>query len=258
MSIKLDMSKAYDTVEWSFLEDIMRRLGFADQWISLLMACVRSSTYSVLVNGNPLGKIHPTRGLRQGDPLSPYSFLLCVEGLSAMLTRAEIEGRITWVPISFKVTRLSHLFFADDSLLFCRATFSKWGYIHRILQSYERASDQKFNSNKTSIFFSKNTKKEFRDHIASLVGHSAMTRYHNYLGLPTLGGRSKYKTFSGIRDRVSKRLDGWKVCFLSQAGKEVLLKAVVQAIPTYNMNVFRLPKSLCSQLNSLMSKFWWS
>jgi len=179
-----------------------------------------------------------------------------------MLTRAETEGRITGVPISFRGTQLSHLFFADDSLLFCRATFSEWGYIHRILQSYERASGQKLNSNKTSIFFffffSKNTKREFQDHIASLVGHSAMTSYHNYLGLLTLVGRSKYKTFYGIRNRVSKCFDGWKERFLSQAGKEVLLKAVVQAISTYSMSVFWLPKSLCSQLNSLMSKFWWS
>jgi hypothetical protein len=126
MAIKLDMSKAYDRVEWSYLEAIMRRMGFGEQWIKLIMTCVRSVSYSILINGTPYGKILPTRGLRQGDPLSPYLFLLVVEGLSSMLTKAEAEGRITGVPIAVGGTRLSHLLFADDSLLFCRATFSEW------------------------------------------------------------------------------------------------------------------------------------
>jgi hypothetical protein len=118
MAIKLNMSKAYDRVEWTLFEEIMRRLGFAEQWISLITTCVRSATYSVLVNGSPLGCIYPTRGLRQRDPLSPYMFLLCVEGLSSMLMRVENDGLITRVPISHRGRKLSHLFFADDSLPF--------------------------------------------------------------------------------------------------------------------------------------------
>lgn len=85
MAIKLDMSKAFDRIEWFCLERIMEKLGFHDRWISLMMMCIKSVSYSMLLNGEPKGLIHPTRGIRQGDPISPYLFLLCGEGLSAML-----------------------------------------------------------------------------------------------------------------------------------------------------------------------------
>jgi hypothetical protein len=139
----------------------------------MIMTCVRSATFSVLVNSNPMGRIYPTRGLRQGDPLSPYLFLLCAEGLSSMLLRAKNEGSISGVPISFQGTKLSHLFFADNSLLFSRANPIEWCNVQEVLKKYERASGQKLNANKTSIFFSRNTKRTFKDHIESLVGNSA-------------------------------------------------------------------------------------
>jgi hypothetical protein len=96
-----------------------------------------------------------------------------------------------------------------------------------------------------------------RQEIFSLSGLSEANRYDSYLGLPTLVGKSRLKAFKDINDRVWQRLNNWKAKFLSLAGKEILLKAVVQAIPTYSMNVFLLPVSLCKELNRLMQKFWW-
>jgi hypothetical protein len=133
------------------------------------MTCVTTPTYSVLVNGIPTGKIIPTRGLWQGDPLSPYLFMLCSKGLSSLLLQAEMEGRLTGIPISAQGFKLSHLFFADDSLIFCRANFSEWNTVQSLLQVYEKASGQKLNVEKTSIFFSKNTRQHFRESIGSLV-----------------------------------------------------------------------------------------
>ena len=111
MAIKLDMSKAYDRVEWSFLEAMMRRIGFKDRWISLMMMCVTTVSYSVLINREPKGKITPTRGLRQGDPISPYLFLLCAEGLSAMLRRDESGENLRGISVCRGAPRVSHLLF---------------------------------------------------------------------------------------------------------------------------------------------------
>jgi hypothetical protein len=119
MALKLDMSKAYDRVEWVFIEAVMRRLGFAEEWIHLIMMCLSTVSYSVLLNGVQCGQFNASRGIRQGDSLSPYLFLICVEGLSPLLQRADMERKIKGVAASRGGPRLTHLFFADDSLLFC-------------------------------------------------------------------------------------------------------------------------------------------
>lgn len=143
----------------------MTKLGFADRWIHLIMTCVRSVSYSMLINGQPYGCIKPSRRIRQGDPLSPYLFILCAEGLSALLYKAEEEGRITGLPIARDGTKINHFFFADDSLLFYRATILERANIQGILDRYEKASGQKLNREKTSIFFSRNTKEETKQFI---------------------------------------------------------------------------------------------
>jgi hypothetical protein len=113
------------------------------------------------------------------------------------------------------------------------------------------------NAAKTSLFFSKNTRAAFRDFISNTTGVTISTGFEKYLGLPALVGRSKRQTFASICGRVKAKLDGWKEKFLSQAGKEMLIKAVVQTLPTYCISVFRLPQFLCTTLNSFMSRFWW-
>jgi hypothetical protein len=131
----------------------MIRLGFELRWVHLIITCIRSVTYSVVVNGNSVGNIRPTRGIREGDPISPNLFLLCMEFLSTLLFKEEQRGVLTGVPTSPKGPWLSHLFFADDSLLFCKANSVEWRRLMKILGIYEARSGQKLNLNKTSIFF---------------------------------------------------------------------------------------------------------
>jgi hypothetical protein len=257
MAVKLDMSKAYDRVEWDFLEAVMYRMGFGRRWIAMIMMCVKTANFEILVNGIPTGRIHPSRGIRQGDPISPYLFLLCAEALSSLLTQADHSGVLSGVPTSKKGPKLNHLFFADDSLLFCKATPHHWRKLTSLLHTYELASGQRLNQSKTSIFFSRNTTTETRQEILRMAGIPSTQSFDKYLGLPSLVGKSRNQAFKNIKERIWGRLNDWKLKFLSQAGKEILLKAVIQAIPTYSMSIFLLPKGLCAKINSMMQKFWW-
>ena len=145
MALKLDMSKAFDRVEWSCLEKIMTKMGFQPRWISMVMSCLTSVIYSIRINGVPQGHITPTRGLRQGDPFSPYLFLLCAESLSALLHRASEAGTLRGLQVCKRSPHITHLFFTDDSLLFCNATIADCEEIQRLLLVYERATGQQVN-----------------------------------------------------------------------------------------------------------------
>ena len=169
MAVKLDMIKAYDRVKWGFLEAMMKHMGFGEWWIGLIMMCVKTVRYFVIVNGNPCGLITPPRGIRQGDPISLYLFLICTEALSAIITRANGEGRLTGIPTSRRWLTISHLFFADNNLLFCQANIVQWNHLSSVLQVYEEVSGQKMNANKTAIFFSRNTSVIDKDRIQEVA-----------------------------------------------------------------------------------------
>lgn len=121
-TIKIDIAKVYDKLEWDFLENMMMRLGFCSRWVTLIMSCVRNVKFIVLFENELLGPIIPQRGLRQGDPLSPYLFILCVEGLSELLQHREMSGRLHGCKVANGAPIITHLFFTDDSFLFCRDT----------------------------------------------------------------------------------------------------------------------------------------
>ena len=161
LALKLDINKAYDRVEWQFLQGIMEKMGFPTQWIERVMSCVITPSFSIFVNGKPYGMVHPSRGIRQGDPLSPYLFLLCAEGFTTLLAKAEFEGRIKGVSICRGAPRVTYLLFADDSLLFCQAIHNEGEAIVEILQTYANASDQSINLEKSFVYLVL-TQQEFR------------------------------------------------------------------------------------------------
>lgn len=111
VALKLDISKAYDQVRWSYLRNSMRCMGFSEKWIQWMMLCVSTVQYTILFNGNSVGYVIPTRGLRQGDPLSPYLFLFCVEGLSQKLEDAAATGLINGCQVTMQAPKVTLIVF---------------------------------------------------------------------------------------------------------------------------------------------------
>ena len=191
VTLKLDISKSYDRVSWEFLCHVMLEMGFANEWIELIMMCVSTVTYIVLVNGKEVGPIVLGRGLRQGDPLSPYLFILCAEGLSSLIEAIENRGEIHGCKVSRGTPIISHLLFTDDSLLLFRATGVESSSIRRVLLTYEMISGQAVNFQKSSIFFRPNVDSSVKNTILTVLGVSSSIDTGRYIGLPSLIGESK-------------------------------------------------------------------
>ena len=202
MTLKLDMSKAYDQVEWKFLEAIMSKMGFHHRWIALMLECISTVSYSILVNEEPHGYIQPSRGLRQGNPLSPYLFLLCAEGLHFLVKKADMDGAVQGISICRGGPKITHLFFADDSLFFSKATTIACNKIQEILGQYERAFGQQVNRDKTTIYFNKATTLTTQNAIKEALGVPIIRQYEKYLGFPSLIGRNRSESFTQIKERV--------------------------------------------------------
>ncbi|CAA7048872.1 unnamed protein product [Microthlaspi erraticum] len=258
VAIKTDMSKAYDRVEWTFLIGLMRKLGFDEKWISWITACISSVSYQVLINGEAKGHINPSRGLRQGDPLSPFLFIILTEALVAQLRGAEAEGRITGLKIARNCPSISHLLFADDSLFFCKADVLQCAELIRIIKCYGKASGQELNVSKSSVFFGSKVPPDTRRSLKLALGISKEGGMGMYLGLPEKICGSKKQAFAFILDRLSKRINSWSSKLLSNGGKEVLIKSVAQALPTYVMSCFLLPQDIIKKIQGAIAKFWWS
>ena len=182
MTLKFDISKAYDRVEWQFLQGIMHKLGFLNVWIERVMSYITTISFSILVKGRPYGNVIPSRGIRQGDPLSPYLFLLCAEGFTSLLTKVEEDGCIKGVSIYRRAPKISNLLFADDSLLFCQATQNEVVAINEILQTYAQASGQSINLEKFSVYFSSNTTDNQKQDMLRILGVREVDRFDLYLG----------------------------------------------------------------------------
>ncbi|XP_057789594.1 uncharacterized protein LOC131006452 [Salvia miltiorrhiza] len=256
-AFKLDMAKAYDRVEWSFLESIMLHLGFNAPFVDLIMRCVAFVSFRVLVNGFPGNQFEAGRGLRQGDPLSPFLFLFCAEALSGLLRRAETQELLHGARLSRTAPRVSHLLFADDCIIFGRSNVNEIDLVKNIIRDYEGVSGQLVNLEKSSISFSGGVVEERQIELSCRFGVTRSGARSTYLGIPSTIGRSKSEIFQMMIDRTRKKAKDWKRRFLSGAGKMVLIQSILQSIPTYIMSCFALPEQICQQLNSVAARFFW-
>ncbi|KAL9687617.1 hypothetical protein QQ045_032022 [Rhodiola kirilowii] len=201
MSLKFDMSKAYDRIEWNFLEKMMLTLGFAAEWIRKVMLCVQSVTYRVKVNDNITDVITPKRGLRQGDPISPYLFLICAEWLSYALLKHQERGLIGGIKICKNSPMINHLMFADDCLIFLKAKDDTVSWLENILRSYETVSGQKVNYTKSEVVCSRNVDERIRTMVVQRLGINIVEAHSNYIGLPLIFGNKKWRYSEALRKR---------------------------------------------------------
>jgi hypothetical protein len=222
-----------------------------------MMVCVSSVRYQVRFNSEEIESFSPTRGLRQGDPLSPYLFLLCAEGLSSLLLHEEEVGGIDGVRVCRNAPLVSHLLFADDSLILMKADMNNATSLQRVLDTYYANSGQLVSLSKSSVFFSPNTNSLMRAEICEALHIDTEALSDKYLGLPALVGTDKSDCFEHFIERIIQRINGWKEKHLSIGGKEILLKAVAQAIPVYAMAIFQIPKGVCKAMMDAIAKFWW-
>ena len=137
------------------------------------MQCVSTVSYSYLINDTALGSVRPERGIRKGDPLSPYLFILCGEVLSGLCKKAEREGTLQGIRVARRSPRVNHLLFADDTMIFCQASEECCKSLKNILLQYEEASGQQINKGKFSIFFSSKTPEDRKTKVKELLGISA-------------------------------------------------------------------------------------
>lgn len=204
MALKIDLEKAYDRLNWDFIRDTLKDVGMSYEWVRNIMACVESPRLSILWKGRQLDQIIPSRGIRQGDAISPYLFVLCMERLSHTIKDEVAQGRWNGVRLSRYGPNLTHLFFADDLVLFAEASQEQITTIAQCLDRFSKASGQKVSLSKSQIYFSKNVDGEEARKISDIAGIPASTNLGKYLGVPTFHGRVTNNMFSPMLDKMDE------------------------------------------------------
>jgi len=220
-AVKLDMVKAYDRVDWNYLQVMMLKLGFAESFVHTVMRCVTSVSFSVRVNGNLSTPFKPSRGIRQGDAISPYLFLLCSEGLSCLLRAVGPAHLSRGVRVGIHAPWVSHLLFADDCIVFSEASQRGAQRLQDILNIYSRGSGQLVNRDKSAVFFSANCDDACKQEVREVLHIDSEALAEKYLGLPTALGRATKDAFEFMPTRIRNLVGTWSGREASCAGMEV-------------------------------------
>lgn len=255
--LKIDLEKAYDKISWKFLLDTLIFFNLNPSWTALIMDCVSSVSTSILWNGEALENFTPGRGLRQGDPLSPYLFVLCMERLSILIENKCETGNWKGLKISRDAVPLTHLFFADDLLLFGHSNQATCRDIMDVLNEFCALSGQTINLLKSKFYVSPNIPRNKARRLSNTCGIALTNNLGKYLGVPILHGRAKKEHFNYIIEKVQNRLAGWKSNTLMIAGRATLVQASSSTIPNYTMQTMHLPSSVCDRIDRLNRDFLW-
>jgi ribonuclease HI/exonuclease III len=256
MLLKLDLSKAFDNLSWEFMQAMLTAFGFDHKWVSWILNLTSSAFFSLLINGVPSAPFSPSRGLRQGDPLSPFLFIIMTEGLSRSIHAALDSNRLTGLPLHGISPPLSHSQFVDDTLLMGSPTVREALSIQSILSSFSEASGLECNKAKSLIFFF-NTPPQIQRHISALLGFKRSSLPSKYLGIPLIDNALKNSSWDPLLSSFAKRLSSWTFRALNLPSRLVLLKAVLQALPVYAFSALAAPSFILTAIKRIQRNFLW-
>ncbi|GFS31963.1 hypothetical protein Acr_00g0020140 [Actinidia rufa] len=254
--IKIDFEKAYDSINWKFLLKMMKFLGFGNKWIKWMDECITTARSSVLINGSPTEEFKLEKEVRQGDPLSPFLFLMVAEALNRLMDRAKELGLIKGASVGQSNFSISYLQFADDTILFCEVDVTEVTNIKRILRCFEVMSGMKVNFHKSGIC-GVGIENEILDRCAGILRCKKQRLPMKYLGLPLGVSPRRQAMWKLVIELIKKRLSSWKKRFLSFGGRLVLIKSVISSLPVYYMSLFKMPERVAKCIERIQATFLW-
>ena len=257
IAIKFDVRKAFDTLDWGFLLRVLKAFGFSSLFVLWIKAILESAHLSVLINGSVEGFFQCSRGVRQGDPLSPLLFCLAEEVLSRGLSNLVEEQKIDLMATPLGIVPPSHVLFADDIMVFMRATKRSLRNLMKFMEEYGLNSGQRVNKAKSLVFLGNHAYRH-RIVIKRILGVSQGSLPFTYLGVPIFMGRPKKMHFQAIADKIRCKLSTWKGALLSQAGRLQLILSVIQGILVYSFQIYHWPSGILHELQSWVRNFFWT
>nr|GEZ83543.1 RNA-directed DNA polymerase, eukaryota [Tanacetum cinerariifolium] len=254
MIFKVDFKKAFDSVRWDYLNDVLNSFGFGEKWRSWINVCLSSFMGSVLVNDNPISEFHFHKGLKQGDPLSPFLFILIIESLHVSFNRVLDAELYKGISINNSLM-ITHLFYVDDAVFVGKWDPSNIKTTVHVLKCLYLASGLKINLHKSKLMGIGINKEEI-DLAASIVGCSTFSAPFKYLEVQVGASMSRLNSWNEVETKISSRLSRWKLKTLSIGGRLTLLKSVLSAIPLYHMSLFKVPTGTLHSLESIRRDFF--